>query len=486
MTRRVPTLSVMADKESSLSRSDMLSSSPSVSGNVALYPALAMDGGVIGCAWYEHGSPEKPDRSDVWFAVSHDAEQWTVPVNVSGGASYNNGPSLTQHPEGGFLCAWHSWRPPGLEPFRADGDVCNVWIARIHTDGRIDEALLALPAWSRTEYPSVALWKGRLVLACSERKGGRILVSFSKDGRDWSDPLICPQPTNDARLQWPSIAVLADGLCYLSAVSEREKRLCLFHIDHGTIRSAGIFDAPPPANQHPKIRSVAVDTLVVSAYSSNWGSFSESFEIQVNQTPICINLSPQGGAGREHWTLNYIDLVDAKGKCTRYNFGSLHPEKKGMDVVNVSSDGPGSPNSKAAFAAPVNEMLRELGSPWTRGLVHGRQRVALSIALPQGRYMMNAVHSSWMASQPCTRIEMENADVLCHRDVESEADACYVYPLDIRASKPGVAKRVSPLNCNRSSQVLALPDGHFLMAWVDWNGAHTSIRVGKLGVEEIF
>ena len=472
--------------EAPVSCSNAITSSPSVSGNVALYPSLAMDGEVIGCAWYEHGSPEKPDRSDVWFAASVDAKNWMTPVNVSGGLSYNNGPTLTPHPEGGFLCAWHSWRPPGLEPFRADGDVCNVWMARIHADGMIGRASLALPAWSRTEYPSLALWRDRLVLACSERHGGRILVSFSQDGRDWSDPWICPQPTNDARMQWPSITVTAEGICYLSAVSEREKRLCLFHIDYETIWPVGSFEAQLPANQHPKIRSMAEGVLAVSAYSSNWGSFSEFFDIEVERSPLAIELSPQGGAGREHWTLNYIDLVDKEGKRIRYNLGPFHPENDGMDVVDVRSDGSAPPDAKAAFSGPVDGLLRELGSPWTRGLVHGRERVTLRIALAPGAYTMNAVHSSWMASQPCTTIELKNARVLHHRSIEPEADACYVYPLDTKALKLGAARRVSPMNCNRSSQVLILPDGRVLMAWVDWNGAHTSIRVGELAVPEIF
>ena len=88
------------------------------------------------------------------------------PANLSGGLSYNNGPSLIQTPDGGFLVAWHSWRPPGREPFLPDGNIRNIWLATSGEGTSWSEPRMAFPEISRTEYASLARCGDRFSLCC--------------------------------------------------------------------------------------------------------------------------------------------------------------------------------------------------------------------------------------------------------------------------------------------------------------------------------
>ena len=129
----------------------------SKSGNIALYPALTVNGhGVMAAAWYEYSSSIEASRSDVWFSTQGLGSGWSNPIAVSGGISYNNGPTLVwMSSTETWQCAWHSWRPPGKEPFEVDGDITHVWINTISAQSIGNSARQALPGVHSTEYASL-------------------------------------------------------------------------------------------------------------------------------------------------------------------------------------------------------------------------------------------------------------------------------------------------------------------------------------------
>ena len=130
----------------------------SISGNIALYPSLSINpDGMIAMVWYEYSSRYETKQSDIWFSSMDKNGSWSKPINLSQGVSYNNGPSLTWiHSNNCWRCAWHSWRPPGKEPFIDGGDITNLWCSDISTEGLISIPRLLLPDIFNTEYASLA------------------------------------------------------------------------------------------------------------------------------------------------------------------------------------------------------------------------------------------------------------------------------------------------------------------------------------------
>ena len=55
------------------------------------------------------------------------------------------------------------------------------------------------------------------------------------------------------------------------------------------------------------------------------------------------------------------------------------------------------PTQPMGFDGPVMEMMRELGSPETKGLVCSDQPRRFQLPLKPGRYALEIVYSSWIA-----------------------------------------------------------------------------------------
>ena len=157
----------------------------SISGNIALYPSLTINpDGIIAVAWYEYSSPFEIAKSDIWFSVLEKNNLWSEPINLSQGISFNNGPSLIWiNSIQSWYCAWHSWRPPGKEPFVEGGDITNIWYSKISKDLEVTSPNRVFEKVTNTEYASLAYDhdKDLIRLLFNNREQKKQLIAKTQD-----------------------------------------------------------------------------------------------------------------------------------------------------------------------------------------------------------------------------------------------------------------------------------------------------------------
>jgi len=400
------------------------------SGNIALYPALAASSvGRLGVAWYEYGSPCETERSDIWHSVQDASGSWSDPVNVSGGVSFNNGPSLIwDGRRRTWTCAWHSWRPPGREPFIVNGDVTNIWYADISIDGIVHSPKLAFENVPNTEYASLAvgiddslnlLYQDRtLQLQClaQSRNGTKFIL-----GPHLPDGLAAGQHGDMAidskGTTWVTYVGLAGGI-YLTAQGRDDRwsePRCI---------SEGI-DA---ALTRPKLSFCPQGKAWVSCHSTTWGSRTSRYRVRTAESHLILHFGSDGSPGNYCWTCNALSVRG--DNCERhFSFGpdvfSLPSRFEAVPIeecVYESDRGYG-------FERPPRCQLRKLGNELTRGMFYDNRPGRFRIDIPAGEYEIEIVYSSWVAPTAGTTITFD-VEVLDVQIPDETRDEIFLLKVD--------------------------------------------------------
>lgn len=388
----------------------------SSSGNVALYPALcrwADDS--LACTWYEYSSPVEPTPSDIWFSTSPDGAVWTRPVRVSDGVSYNGGASLLWQSADIFHVAWHSWRTPGREPFSSPrGGLANIWLARSLDEGRTwSPPIMAFPGIVGSKYASYAATSdGRMWMAFEEVSSRSVKISSSSDGLDWTTPVTVVEGGSN-----PDLFIDWDGRFHLVHAFQKGGRKGFRYLtgsDGKTWESP--FRLPSLAEgrplSRPKISLLDDGRLAVMTHTDGWGDRVNRYEIDLNEDKLELHIGVEWSAGNAFWTLNSLSVFSSEGeRIQKILFGPIR-EGVGEEDWLVSAVSPllGTTHP-VGFDRPVMEMMRELGSPETKGLVYSDQTRRFELPLKPGRYFLEIVYSSWIASVPAVRFYL-NAEIL--------------------------------------------------------------------------
>lgn len=383
----------------------------SVSGHIALYPSLCeWTGGLLACAWYEYSSAVEPSPSDIWFSVTRDGRRWSRPVRVTDGISYNNGPSLIQRRSGEFTVGWHSWRPPGREPFVSGGAVANVWIAH-SKDGKTWTAPeMPFPTLSGTKYVSLAEDPcGKLWMVFEGKEAGRILISSSEDGRRWSRPTRVRgvEPESGS----PDLGISRAGMFHLVYTHGRgPSRRMGYRISlDGTTWKKGARLPSKIGGQslaRPKIGVRADGRAAVASHTESWGRYSYRRQVDLRGGPMRIGIRADGRAGNAFWALNSLEFRRRGKSAVKIFFGpGTGGRRHGEARVTAASPlfGPG---RRWGFDKPIRQMIREVGDDETRSLVFCRRPRVFSAVMTPGAYTVTAVFSSWIASVPGVRLEI--------------------------------------------------------------------------------
>lgn len=398
----------------------------SVSGNVALYPALAMsNAGRLGIAWYEYGSPHETDRSDVWLSLQDAGGAWADPINVSGGVSYNNGPSLIWVVQGRYwLCAWHSWRPPGREPFIANGDVTNIWLSEVSIDGVVQSPQQALADVLNTEYASLAmapeeglqlLYHDRsLHLQCLAQPGTRT---------PFSPGTVLPDSLGAGQLG--DLAFGPDGTAWIAYVGGGGGIYLASRAGDGCWNQPRRIGAGIGAVlTRPKISLCPKGTVWVTCHSNTWGSRTSRYRVRTAGSRLAMRFESDGSPGNHCWTCNAISLRGA-GREQTFSFGpDVFAHRPGVTAVTAEESlyeqGRG-----YGFSSPPRSQLRKLGDNLTRGLFYDDAPATFHADIPAGEYEIEVVHSSWIAPTTGTKVTFEG-EVLDSQLPNEEGDAVYV------------------------------------------------------------
>lgn len=439
----------------------------SVSGNIALYPALAMNQfGHMACAWYEYSSHQETDRSDIWISFRDQKGLWAKPVCISGGVSYNNGPSLTSiRDNDSWWCAWHSWRPPGREPFIADGDVTNIWLSNVTSGGVMQEAIQAIPSASNTEYAS---------LTTSSRGDFQLL---------YYDRSIQSQCLTPASRSMPFMkgSALPGGLGtgqHGDSIIGSDEVIWIAYVGVGggiyiaSKGSDGLWSPPrridPEGTRmltRPKLSLCSDGTLWVACHSTTWGSRTSRYRVRIERPELTIQFWPGNTPGDKFWTCNTISLRGV-GHERFFSFGpDVFGPSPNITVVTAENS-LYEPERGYGFETPPKTQLRKLGSPLVRGLFFDSSPSKFRLRVPAGEYEIEIVHCPWIAPRSGMKVSFDS-ETLASSLPHQERDAVIL----LQVCPDGKVREILVTSGgdhdeNRPSKVIHDPgSGHNHLAW---------------------
>jgi hypothetical protein len=456
----------------------------SKSGNIALYPAMALDdSGCLGIAWYEYGSATETDRSDIWFCMQGASGMWKKPLNISGGISYNNGPSLVWMPHGEYWrCAWHSWRGPGKEPFIVGGDVTNIWTSKLPKNGNQQEAHMALASKFNTEYASLANPPG---------EGAQLLYYDRTLRRQFLTPLALKIPfdAGDAlpgaigEGQHGDLTFSTDGTVWIAYVGKGGEILVVSRSQEGKWGQPRRIDPDNGvAYARPKISICADGFVWVSCHSNTWESYKSRYQVRTTGSHLNIKIESDGSPGNHCWTCNAITLYSEGGTRT-FSFGSdIFPLAKDVAAVTLE-ESLYERNRGYGFDKQPRNQLRKLGNNMTRSLFYDCEPATFRIRIPHGLYDVEVVHSSWIAPKSGTKISID-AKVLSSQLSQHEQDGIFVLKF-----KPGEEVQCTRISNgagydeNRPSKIIHdTKTGRKYLAWTSYGPANIGIVHGSFSI----
>lgn len=396
------------------------------SGNIALYPALAMSHeGCLGLAWYEYGSPNETDRSDVMFSSRGDAGTWSDPLNVSDGISYNNGPSLIwMNAEQCWRCAWHSWRPPGREPFIPGGDVTNIWLRDIAVTGSVQRPVQALSGTRSTEYASLAtLPSGETRLLYHDR----VLLAQCLTSADGNPPFLPGEslPASFDMGAHADIALGPDGSTWVAYAGKSGGIYLAVRDGAGQWHEPRRVDVTGEASlTRPKLSLCDEGRIWLTCHSNTWGSRKARYRVHTKNAHVSIRLESSAGPGNHCWTCNAITLR-GMGEERQFSFGPDVFDKPANTVAVTAEDSLYDPSRGYGFDRRPRSQLRKLGDDLTRGLFYDDAPAVFRVDTLPGNYEIEVTYSSWIAPSAGTAIAIE-AEVLEADLPAQDRDAVFV------------------------------------------------------------
>lgn len=425
------------------------------SGNIALYPSLAVNNvGRLGIAWYEYGSPYETDRSDIWLSLQDTGGMWAEPVNVSGGISYNNGPCLIwEHQGESWCCAWHSWRPPGKEPFIVDGDVTNIWLCAVSTNGVVQRSLQAIPGTSNTEYASLATAFGEGLQLLYYDRVQHVQCLAQTDKQAPFAPGIA-LPISLGAGQFGDLAFGPDGTMWIAYVGEGGG------IYLASRSAAGCWSKPYRIDSssnialtRPKLSLCPKGTVWVACHSNTWGSRRTRYRVRTAGSQLAVRFESDGSPGNHCWTCNAISVRGAGGERS-FSFGpDVFARSSNVTAVTVEQS-LYEQERGYGFERPPRSQLRKLGDDLTRGLFYDDAPAIFRVDLPAGEYEVEVIHSSWVAPTAGTRVFFEG-EVLDSQLPPQDHDAVFVLQVKPDASVQSViVSKGEGYDENRPSKVV--------------------------------
>ena len=403
----------------------------SISGNIALYPSLSINpDGMNAIAWYEYSSRYKTKQSDIWFSSMDENGSWSQPINLSQGASYNNGPSLTwMHSSNCWRCAWHSWRPPGKEPFVEGGDITNLWYSDISTKRLVSTPKLLLHDVLNTEYASLvsAAADGMKVLYYDRLERKQYLATLYK-----YLPLsfeIESLPREISSGQHGDIAIDYRGTVWLTFVGHDG---CIYLTSKEKSgewgQSNSISDNTGSKYMRPKISICPQNKLWITCHTNNWGSKTLRYKVRTTTAQLEIGFDSDKTPGNHCWACNTILIRDGKNEKL-FSFGPDISSSDPYITILTEDDSLFDDSRGFGFDHKPGSQLRKLGDELTRGIFYDDKPAVFRVNVPIGTYEVELGVSSWIA--PVSGVEVSfNAKILDSEQHVKNHDEVYLFQID--------------------------------------------------------
>lgn len=455
----------------------------SQSENIALYPSLSPYGDEgLACAWYEYSSPRRASESDIWFSKSVDLTEWSNPVCVSGNFSYNNGPSLIELADGGFLVAWHSWRPPGREPFTEKGGLANIWMSRSKDGLTWDAPFMAFPNISGSKYASLVQdMSGMMRIVFTETETDLLKVSSSKDGLVWSEPFVIAETIG--KCGNPDIILDKDNIYHMVFMKNEKKLTSIKYFTSSNLNNWTEHTLTIPRSiqfsklGRPKIGLSSSNQPQITMHTHAWGSYTSKFDLKIQEPTLRCTIDADHKTGREFWALNTLLIRSLQNfKEIFFNFGSNPNATDKIDVTGELSD-----NIEYKFDGQVEQMIRELGTKNTRSLVCSDRTVSFELfPIESGDYYIEITYSSWIASNPGFVLQI-NGEILSSKIPNSDTEKCLLLEFDENSeSKVVIFAESEEFDQNRPSKIVHRPNGMAYVAWTSFSDSGIDIVLDKI------
>jgi hypothetical protein len=386
----------------------------SISGNIALYPSLSINpDGMTAIVWYEYSSRYETKQSDIWFSSMDKNGGWSKPINLSQGVSYNNGPSLVWiHSNNCWRCSWHSWRPPGKEPFIEGGDITNLWYIDISLESLISMPGLLLPGVLNTEYASLAFTDSKdmmTVLYYNRIENQQYLANMHNQS-----PLsyeIESLPKEISNGQHGDIAIDYKGIMWITFVgNDGHIYLTSKRKDCEWTQPSSISDISSSKYMRPKISICSQNKLWIACHTNNWGSRVTRYKVKTTTEQLEIYLESDQTPGNHCWACNTILIRNGENEKL-FSFGPdafIHQ----INTIVVTEGHSLFNNSRGfGFDHKPRSQLRELGNELTKGLFYDDKPAVFRINVPVGIYEIEIGISSWIAPVDGMQVSF-NAEIL--------------------------------------------------------------------------
>ena len=373
----------------------------------------------------------------------------------------------------GFVVAWHSWRPPGREPFSRDGDRYNIWLSRSEDGSTWEEAELPFPGHPQSKYAALTISRGTCFLAFSRQDTKAIWLSSSCEGRSWASP----EPHSIRAARFPSLASDTKGNLLIAFSVPEEKGLWLSRSDDGKKWSVAfqVLEGSGYQLTKPKVSVDSAGSIWIACQTENWGSFSRRFRLKGASDIFEISLATAGGSGNAVWTLNAIILSHPDGRVLkRILFGPTVQD--GLpDVIRIGAGNwEWDESRRCGFNSPVQEILRELGTEITRSMIYCDSPRKFRIAADSVEMDVEIIFSSWVAARPALTIAF-NMDSWETETPPPRGDQCLLFRSKDAKHFDLIAETCPAEDHSRPSAVCENAPGRFLAAWTSFEGQTVQI-----------
>ena len=188
-----------------------------------------------------------------------------------------------------------------------------------------------------------------------------------------------------------------------------------------------------------------------------------------------IALATAGGAGNAVWAVNAIILSDPEGReLKRILFGPAVQDDLPEAIRIGSGNWEWDKSTRCGFDAPVQEILRELGTDITRSMVYCDSPRKLRIAADSVEMDVEIIFSSWVAARPALAIAF-NMDSWETKTPPPRGDQCFLFRSKDAKHFDLVAETSPTEDHSRPSAVCETAPGRFLAAWTSFDGSTVQI-----------
>ncbi|MBI4971510.1 MAG: hypothetical protein HZC17_06705 [Candidatus Omnitrophica bacterium] len=354
-------------------------------------------------ARYDYGSATHPKPSKIlsseWnlCSISH-------PKTVINGDGYNNGPRWLALPEGALM-GWHSWRKPGVLPFKNAGS-SNVWIANFRSGKANENICMPLKSIKNTSYPAFARsGAGPLWMCFTGRDGLSLGIAKSTEENKWK---VQAKNIFDFPVECADICMNTSGDLLLACAGKKDGKWHVFISESNNGRDwsgpKSIFTSDVKVAR-PRISRDSKGVVWVVWHSDFWDPCEAEVVCEIKNGRFEETIKTNRTSGNHCWVWNGVVVESLNDPKNRFVFDfrrNADPRAgkylKGCYRRLLQSDCLYSREKGFGFNKTVEAMCRIKGDGINKEMFYSHEDRKFTCNLPNGKYRVKNYLSSWISS----------------------------------------------------------------------------------------